>query len=637
MRLMLVDLPNQVSACSRALQGARADSFVVVAGNGESLLALKRSGIEAKPSHLYWDWRGLKEHCEGVHRSRLADFWSDADRLMSEAPAQTFGTAFKPMFWSSLDLIYFFDTLIMKIKEVHEMVMTLKPAVIYCGAPPSPNGRLFARSDSLYAVIAPLVGRRCNIPVVASLESEASPPTVAMRAAHQPRPLGSLIRQARRILRRRVGKVARGLRAARVSQPVHAEGPCLLAVQAFMNFAPLEKQIDVAMWLDDLPDDAAAARPSLEIAPRLADAICNLASFRNLCSFMGYEFSAIAAPRVKAFLAERALVLYAKFQRAHAKLAALRPRALLAISMGDQRARVAAAAAHHLGIVTILTPHGQIGDQKESIWRYFDLPHADHYILYTPDSKDYVQRVFSPRAHLHWAGCTRQDEVFKPKLTRGEVCERYGLSDDRPLLVYVTIPPAGNFHRIGVTVANTRSFETSCRIVDAVRANTRANVVVKGLVGDTTENAPLMSYIQGLDDHRIVYANDLGFVQFLDAADCIVLDHPAYTLSEALTRRQKLFVFNETYDWEPEAFELLREDAVFELDLDVFLNKLAAALRDGSAFAGRHPSGAFLRKWIDPYCDGRASERFADAVVMILDGEQGGRERAVRAAAAAVS
>lgn len=635
--LFLVDDPVQVKACQPLIASLPPDeSHIVIAGNGQSLIALEAAGIEAEPSHRYWNW-DIYQFSQDVLRPALEIFCADADRLISKATSHQ--EQFKPFLLSELGLIRIIDTITIKIKELDDLFKEFQPNFVYCGKALNPKGGLSFPDghDSLYSLLTPLVAKRypCKLATALTITPEASQQPDHKRQnkiISTYKLLNNVYSRCRHALRRGgfIRKLYKQIRLLLLTEPQPDRSrKVVLAVQDFMDFSLVQEHFEVLTWLPNEPLKRWKTNLRINAAFRSTEdglaidpcTVTGLPSFKALTQLFEHDVSEVLSALLRVFITEEIPGLYRQFEASLMLLGELDIQAVLALSLGAPHARIVAGAANALGIPVIMTPHGQIGDQQERVWKYMDLRHADHYILYTPASQAYVARVFSPKAQLHWAGCSRQDKVLLPKETKQEICKLYGLSPDKPLIVYVTIPPAGNCHRLGVTIANTRSYETSKAILDTLFENSDANIIVKGISGDTPVNAPLISHIRTLGTDRVIYVTDMGFVSFIDAADCIVLDHPAYTVTECLTRPKPMYIFNETYHWEPGSVELLREDAVFELDRDVFLARLRQDLASGQAYIEHEPTLRFLRKWVDPYCDGTASQRLATVVVSVIKGE----------------
>jgi len=531
-----------------------------------------------------------------------------------------------------------FDTLTFRIKELDDIFKNISPDVVYVGPKPiiADHAAMTVRTDNLYGLLAPLVATTygCGHQIL-SISNLAQPETINFnksgpigRAAHYlwriyPHCLSAL-RQGNFLQR-----VWKNIKPLIFSESLRDIGKDYIVItQDFMDPTPILNDFEVLTWFPGAIPTRFKTNCRLKLAPEPphqipkvnSEAIFQLPSFKALTKPFGHDVSDIASDLLRSFIDLEIPELYAQFETATTFLKECNAKAVLANNLGVMHARLIAAAANHLSIPVIVTPHGQIGDQHEVIWHYTDLRHADHYVLFTPDSMDYVQATFAPATQLHWAGCSRQDRVLEAKPSKEEICARYGLPADKPLVVYVTVPPSGNCQRLGVTVADTRSFETSKLILDAILAQGNHSVIIKGLMNDYPAKAPLLRYVQQLHDERVVYAGDLGFVNFIDAADCIVLDHPAYTVTESLTRSKPMYIFNETYHWRPGAIDLLKQDVVFILDREKFLDRLKQDLASGLAFVRHKPTFCFLRKWIDPYCDGTANQRLATVMTAIAKG-----------------
>lgn len=278
--------------------------------------------------------------------------------------------------------------------------------------------------------------------------------------------------------------------------------------------------------------------------------------------------------------------------------------------------RHVASRARKAGVPVVVHQHGAIGFQKELSYYYQEFRFCSHYLVYAPGCMAHFSRPKAAQIQCKVVGSPSLDRVGKPAPSKSEICARYALDETRPLVVFPSVVHTWRNRQLIMATENEfRHAEIQNAILDALLAAPEVQIIVKGLPQETVENSPILRRVAAGNDDRVRYVADRPFLDFLDAADCFVMDMPSTMLLEAMTRDRRIYAFNQCYEWEEDGLALLDDGVHLERrSLLRFCEVLTADVRSGAAFVPRQRKGAFYSHYGDPFQDGKSTERVAEAL-----------------------
>jgi len=622
--VVILDHAAEVAAWLASGANASAET-VIVATRPQAYLALEKAGVPHQRIEVFFDHFSLRD----LETGKYASLWPCCQRAddMLAAAHPDFGRHFRPITGHFVFLNLLVDNIVMRLEHLAAIrkATSCHEIVTFPGEAPADSDLLFAPDTNIYGLILPAfataTGIRARLLPPCRSTTAAAPATVSklrhllyrlMRSGSLRRLTGHGLRRLRRHL-----KTAPRLEAGSIVYTQSLIDPLETAGAVNSIFWPAAQGplLDAATHVPLFPETSTI--PTDAIAPAtidhlLADPIVQ-AGFRH----GGVDYLPIIRHCLVRLVSDFVPQQYARYQHAGSALAAVRARAVVCTNMSTATQHAAVQAAHNLDIPVIGTHHGQLGDQMDLVWSYYELPHCTNYLVYTPLAARHIQEHQRFSGTLHVTGSAYLDTVRGMTFSRAALRWRHRIPQHRRLVVFVTVPPFGNCMRLGQTEADGRMFEKQKRIVDAILSCEGIHLVVKGLRSDTPAQAPLMQYVKSLDHPQVQYVTDTSFAEFLDAADLFVVDHPGLTLMEALTRQTQIYICNDQYRWIEPAPTMLRHDTVFEPAIDAFCDRLTADIHSGAAFSPRRGKNGFYTAFIDSFGDGQSVRRTRETVLDI--------------------
>ena len=635
--LIFIDCAEQVPLIGRAEPDSSAR--VIVAMRPQAEAALAQAGYAYRLVEEFYDHRRLRSYDDDFKYPKLEAFCHASDAALAQASGRP--SSFQPLHWHYYFLTFVWDNAVMTLAQGDAWIKAVKPSRLVCfRAPHEPATELpFSERESLAGRLIPEVAKHHGVP--ATIIDYLPKFTPARRQVAR-RPRGGAARRAidfgRRAAaimlgRRRAGRVPERLREPAPEALTEAGQPnSVLMLYELCPATLLAKNTETWVWggfdaeIVRLPQNRRYIAPSPTTTPRLPqDAIAAALAVPELaaaCRFESIDWTRFAREHLAEVLPTFLHEIADQFERALAAVKTLRPAAIVASNLASPFQKSVAVAGRSLGIPVICSHHGQLGDQIEMGWGYIELPFCTHYLVHAPAAERHIDEVLRYRAPLQTivTGNPFIEKVRTPRPGKCLVCSDYGLDPAKPLAVYVTIYPHGDRNRLAYTDTDNTMFANNRKICGALLTRPDLQIVVKGLASGGGREQPLAGWVAERGLRRLCFVDDRPFSDFLDAADLIVVDYPGLTLMECLTRKSALYVCNDSYRWIDAAVELLREEIVFEHDIDVFCARLRTDLQSGAALKPRQDDSVFLRRYGDPFADNATALRVADAVAEIAQG-----------------
>lgn len=630
--LLLLDSAEQIDGAGDLL--ARPD-IVTVAGTPQAGIELARRNIPFESIDAHFSNRSLRALDLELHED-LKTLCFVIDERYQDAVADYRRHDFRP-FWEQFYFIKLMtDNLLLRFAEVRALIEAFKPSRIVCfrlPAQPVQDTLCFADNESLYGLVAPLLGTARGIPVDVRPQPDRgySPPYRRAAPASDRGPFADAAQTLRFIRRKAGGILERMVRRMGTAGRSRAD---ILVLQPLVPETVLRRYFRTWNWAGEtapLTVDGRIAFPApvKDVPPAPAgvwDTLRNDPAVRKPFRFDGIDWFELVEGRLRYVAEDFAPRHFALAETARAVFRKTSVRAVLTTNITGPFVKTVAAAARGAGIPVIGTHHGQLGDQIDPIWSYYEFPFCDHYFAYTRAAVDLIRAWGTAGFEVLHTGSPYLERVAGPAASKRRICAHYGLDPEKPLIVYPTISPNGNQFRLSICESDWTLFNIQDAIVRAVAAREGVQIIVKGVPYATRASTPIIGVIEELGLDRVIFANDLGFIEFLDAADTFVIDYPGLTIAEALSRNKPTYVINDAYIWRPEGEDLLRHDVVFERTLDAFLPRLKADLASGRAFRPRREGDAFHSRFVDDLRDGRNTRRAIAAIARIVGAELPGRD-----------
>jgi hypothetical protein len=632
--LIYVDFPEQVPFVSAVAN--RADC-VVVAARPVAAQALEQAGIAFRWLEEFYDHYQLREYDDEFKYPMLRRACRAVDREL--ARLRNMPGSYSPLYWNFYGLTFVWDNVTIMLAQGDDLIRALRPSRIVCFGTQhkAAHAFAFAEDESLVDRILPLVAQKYGVPIEVRPFSVQVP--VRPSVSNLPASRGERKTSAARLwnaltdgrllekIRRRVEQ----MRSAFGKRQERAGARCVLMLAELCPASFLAARVEAWTWggfehpVLCAAHDASFVPPAMTVGqmpPRdQIERALRVSELVAACRYKGIDWSEIAMAHLAEILPAKVMEIETNYVRASAVLEAIEPDVIVVGNLAVDFQKIVSVAARAMGLPVVCSHHGQLGDNLERGWNDIELPFCTHYLLYSPAAESYIRKSidFKGPLTMRVVGSSHLDKVRRRQLTKSEVAARYGIDGTKPIAVYVTIPPHGRHCRLAYTDTDNTMYRNSVRICEALLSRSDLQILVKGLIGDTPRNAPLITWLAALRQKRIIYVNDMRFSTFLDAADLFVVDYPGLTLMECLTRDTALYICNDCYRWIDGATDILREEAVFEHHIEPFCERLRADLKSGEAFR-RRDRERYMCRYGDPFGDSAAAERVANAVVDIVQG-----------------
>jgi len=349
-----------------------------------------------------------------------------------------------------------------------------------------------------------------------------------------------------------------------------------------------------------------------------AGSVSELEAFGEFFRDDGLHWFGLVEDRVKYFIVEVVAETVRLYFQAVSLLNKIKPKALIFGSIAGYRHKAIAHAARQQKIPVITLHHGDVGTHYNQSYYYHDIVSADYYFTYGKGVESYLDRNYPGFVKSTVVGCPVLDQIQRRSISREALCAKFGLDEKKKIVIYVL---TGLWNRGQYFCHNQPSdssyYRINRKIVSVFESFDNIQLVVKGQrPSETNSQSPVEDYIRDSGKTNWKVINDYPFARLVGLADAFVIDAPATTLLQAMVTDTPIYIFNNSFLWEPGVLEVLQKRAYVYNDLNEFCDVLSCDLECGSIFEKRRTDDTFLRAFGIPSRDGKSVDRFLRAIEM---------------------
>lgn len=600
-----------------------APDMTVVALTPHMAHELRELGIAFRYPEDFADWRKQEEAAIGELNDLLL-LCADADKMLHDLWPSAKERAFEPFRSAFYELHLFRGSIWTKLYRCRATIDALAPTrVVYPTLPPKANDSDPMSFDerSLYAEV---VRHLC---VSRAIEhSEIVAPISALDAwKHEPQPAPPSERASS--LARLIGGKLRQLIPRGKRRP---KGPRVLMVQRLTSSNALQRRADVTFW--DEVHRLTGSKQSLE-RNGLPAAVLETwwirlrtdPDFRRFFQLGETNWFALAEAGFEHFVKRLVPSAWATLEEAEVVLDSVNPDAAVFGNISAIDVHTIARAALRRGIPVITEPHGPFGHFVNYVCTLFDAMASTHYLVPGEGCIEFNDAYGRYPMVNVVTGSTLIDAARRDRIDRAEGLRSLGLQPDRPTVMVVIQAVLSNWEYGPYSGRDDRrSYESQLRILQCLADFSEIQVLLKGHPAVSRPMTPLVAVGRKILGDRFAHVAGWRLWQMLDMADCFVMDYAVTTIYEALTTEKKIYALKDFYDVFPPAEGPLRNCADFFDDVGSLTAALRRDLSNGVALQpDRRRTQDFMHRYGDPFGDGRAEERVAEAIVTIARGGRG--------------
>ena len=294
----------------------------------------------------------------------------------------------------------------------------------------------------------------------------------------------------------------------------------------------------------------------------------------------------------------------------------IQPKALILGSIAGYRPKAIAHAAKQQNIPVVTLHHGDLGTHYDASYYYHDVVSTDYYFCYGEGVKSYLNRHYRNAVRPVVVGSPVLDQIQYHSISRDDLCTRFGLDKKKKIVIYVLTGLKGGHQYFNHNKpSDSHYYDINQRIVSVFEPFDDIQLVVKGQQPSKINcQSPVEDYIRDSDKSNCRVINNFPFDRLINLADTFIIDSPTTILLQAMMTDVPIYIYNNTFLWEPGVVETLQSRTYFHNDLERFCKILKHDLENGSIFEKRKTDDSFLRHFGIPYRDGKSTERFLEAL-----------------------
>lgn len=631
--LLFLEFPEHVEEALAGLPGGGDPTSPIIALTPHVAASLRARDVRFAYPEDFFEWRALEQQGDALdgRRDRIA---ARIDTLLGERISEFAASGFRPARLATYELTVLLGNVWSKLYRILAVLDALRPdRVTFYGGPLADRAdTLHFPHESLYGHLIAVAGSVRDIATEARPLAIAGPFSWADHGATPPFPPLPSTRLA--AYGKRIADRARPwLRFLRPGDP--ADLPRVLVLQTPVPLTRFRGKAEVTYWPEDeaTPADRPAADPVAGLEASLLAAFEALeadAELRGTFVEDGIDWYPVVAARLRHLFSTVTARAFRQYLAAKALVEHDHPEAVVVTNASSQHIHARCLAARQAGLPVICEQHGPSGSYYARYDGVFDMIGTTDYVVCGAKTAEYMERYFPRAATYRFAGSPMMEEAARPGFERAAALRLLGLDPARPAALYMLAPVAWNLDYPPYRLRDDRrSYDLQVRALDALLAHPELQIVLKGHPATDYPVTPLKAYADARAPGRTAYVAAWPFRQMLDMAEFFVLDYPATTLFQVLTRNKPVYGFADFYPFLPECLELLPDWAVLERDPEALLARLAADLASGAAFRRGGRADRFLDAYVDPFRDGKAEQRLVDIVVEIARGAR--QQRALSA------
>jgi len=583
--------------------------------------ALREAGATVYVSTDFTDDAALQRYGETSYQL-VEQLCANLDDLLAKQNDEIMEKDIRPFSMEHYRMKNVCDGAVVRLAELLDALQSLKPQSVLAFVDEKTEPLGLDVGEDFTFLYGNDIARICEQLEIASILVHGSRP----RQHAYPKPLNGLQRLFRFIKHHGVRKTSArifGLLKAKVAGKKQGKG--ILVLQPIVLDEALVPYVPIWRWRGAGQPIVGASGLGVPVGEDMSMSIARPAfgedrQIREFFSFRGIDWFDYAETHLDAFLDHELPECLANCRAADEAFRTLSVGAVTATNLGaDSFLRHVAARARKASVPVVVLQHGAIGFQREFSYHYQEFRYCSHYLIYAPGCSTHFTNPLPVELEHKTVGSPSLDFASRPAMSKADVCRRYGLDTKKPLVIFPSVVHAWRNRQLVMATENEfRHTEIQSAIMKALLVDPNVQIIVKGNMGDTADDMPVVYKFRSQYSERVRCVTDLPFVAFLDAADCFVMDMPSTMLLEAMTRDRRVYAFNQCYTWEEEGLALLDDGITLEREsLPRFCATLKRDITSGAAFAPRERGGAFFRHYGDPFDDGKSYERVVEALVAL--------------------
>ncbi len=308
--------------------------------------------------------------------------------------------------------------------------------------------------------------------------------------------------------------------------------------------------------------------------------------FRDIFRDDEITWFGLVEPRLRSFVCESIPKYASAYLEAKRQLKQIRPIAFVPGMTISLWSRAVCAAARTLGIPVVGIHHGEIGTHHLPIFYYTDLSVADWYLVGGKGVARYIERHYPESTKTRVVGLPMLDQLSSSRQNRNAIAGALGLDPTRRVVVYNMTTLDGNYrYATGRQPPDGRQFEIHRRMLDLFVRFPKVQFVFKAHPARGARASPIETVISDQKPSNCTVVWKQSFVDLLGLADAFVIDCPSTSLLQMASTDTPIYIFNDWFQWEPEAVEAIRKRAFLYENLDEFCSSFARDLATGACFA----------------------------------------------------
>lgn len=348
--------------------------------------------------------------------------------------------------------------------------------------------------------------------------------------------------------------------------------------------------------------------------------------FRSLLRFRAVDCFPVMQRRIEHFFAFDLAEIMSTYLKARILMQADRPCAVLASTMGDYGGQAVALASKREGIPFVIYQHGasrsfvHMESALSAAWEHTNLQPADYLLCFGEGDVRYSQRHRKRSATAIPVGSAALDHLKKstPSVARNRLLRKFGLSPDKPTVMYVPNHMCGNIRVAPYhSPSASRSYRLQKEFLKVFSEFPQIQFVLKLQDERLNPCSPIaqLTLEQHLENCTVITE---PFVSLLHMADMFISDYPSTSFLEMLTTDRPILFCGEFLTqrwapgkWHPSVLEMWKERVAYADDLEEFLKMLRIYLRE-ERFQPVQSSNTLLKLFGTHLDDGNSAQRAHD-------------------------